>query len=103
MELGITAELKAQIVALFEAWSRFQSEAGLGIGDGATIHGDREVSLTARLVEGRLTVVVNGPKPRIVARRSILSFQGELQGVQIDRNKAVIVIDGLPDVTVKLT
>jgi len=102
-ELGISAELKATIVAFFEAMARFQSEAGLPLGEDATVRGGSELTVTARFVDKRLTLFVTGPKPRIEARKAFVSLTGELQGVQVDRNQAVIVIDGLPDVTIRLT
>lgn len=101
-ELGISAEFKAAILSFFEGMARFQSEAGLPIGDGATIRGGSELTVTARFVDSRLTLVVSGPKPRIEARKAFLALRGELQGVQVDRDRAVVVIDGLPDVTIEL-
>lgn len=101
--LGISAELKARIVAFFEAMARFQSEAGLPLGDDATIRGGSELTVTARFVDSRLTLIVSGPKPRIEARKAFVSLRGELQGAQVDKDRAVIVIDGLPDVTIELT
>lgn len=70
---------------------------------GATLRGGPTLTIQARLDSGAVTLAISGPQPTLSKQLGPLAFSGTLKGARITSDAATLVIDGLPDVVIRLT
>lgn len=70
---------------------------------GATLRGGPTLTIQARLDSGTITLAISNPQPSLSKQLGPLAFSGTLKGARITTAAATLVIDGLPDVTIRLT
>lgn len=101
MELGVTLEAREAIAAACKKLERYLT-GGIALSDSVSLSGGRSLSLDVSYHDGKISVKLTGEKPMVTAKKWILSTRAELEGFEIDEDKLTIVLNGLPDQTIKL-
>lgn len=97
---GLTIEAREAVAAAFRVLRQYL--AGTLEVAGATVKGDGHLAIVVATDGESLSIKVSGHRPQITKSFGLVEFRGTLQEIVVMDDEATLVIDGLPDVKIRV-